>query len=345
MAANKLSHTLIILIGTVFILYIGKDLLIPLVLALLIWFLIISLRRVFTTIPVIGKKLPRWIWTILATIIFTIIYISIINLLASNIQILLKKAPEYTNNLKSLNETVFNYFNIDQFKLEDGLLDSQNLSNILSASLKTLSSLFSNLFLIIIYVVFIFAEEVNFREKLGRTLDNQDNFNQVSGTIEQIRTSIEHYIGLKTVMSVLTAVLSYVVLAIIGVDSALFWSALIFLLNYIPSIGSLIATVFPAIFAFLQFNDVTYLLLVLGLVGTIQVVVGNIVEPRVMGKSLNLSSLVVMLALTFWGSLWGLTGAVLSVPITVMLMILFSHFESTRFISRILSAKGEILEE
>ena len=143
-------------------------------------------------------------------------------------------------------------------------------------------------------------------------------------------------------MSVLTAGLSYIVLLSIGVDSALFWSALIFLLNFIPSIGSLIATVFPALFAFLQFNDVTYLLLVFGLVGAIQIIVGNIVEPKVMGKSLNLSSLVVMLALTFWGSLWGLTGAILSVPITVMLMIIFSHFDSTKFLSRILSEKGEI---
>jgi len=342
MSTNQISHTILILIGSVFILFIGKSLLVPLVLALLIWFLIISLRKLFMQIPVIGNKLPRWIWTMASTIIFIIVYISIINLLASNIQTLLKKAPQYTANLKDLNEFVFNYFNIDQFKLEDNLVDSNYLSSILSTSLKTLSSLFSNLFLIILYVVFIFSEEINFREKLGRTLDNQDNFNQVSGTLEQIRTSIEHYIGLKTIMSVLTAGLSYIVLLSIGVDSALFWSALIFLLNFIPSIGSLIATVFPALFAFLQFNDVTYLLLVFGLVGAIQIIVGNIVEPKVMGKSLNLSSLVVMLALTFWGSLWGLTGAILSVPITVMLMIIFSHFDSTKFLSRILSEKGEI---
>ena len=121
-----------------------------------------------------------------------------------------------------------------------------------------------------------------------------------------------------------------------------FWAFLIFLLNFIPTIGSLIATIFPAAYSLLQFGEFSPALLVLVIVGTIQLVVGNIVEPRVMGSSMNISPLVTILALTFWGMIWGITGMILSIPIMVVLVIIFSQFESTRPIAILLSEKGEI---
>jgi predicted PurR-regulated permease PerM len=140
----------------------------------------------------------------------------------------------------------------------------------------------------------------------------------------------------------LTGFLSYIVLLVLGVHSPILWAILIFLLNYIPSIGSLIATTFPAIFAMLQFGDLSSGIWVLVSVGTIQLVVGNFIEPKIMGNSLNISPLVVLVALIVWGAIWGIVGMLLSVPITVMMIIIMAQFENTKSLAILLSATGEL---
>jgi predicted PurR-regulated permease PerM len=147
---------------------------------------------------------------------------------------------------------------------------------------------------------------------------------------------------MKTIISLTTGFASYFALVIIGVDVPVFWAFLIFVFNYIPTIGSIIATFFPAIFALLQFGEFGPAIIVLLLVGSIQVIVGNFVEPKVMGNTLNISPLVVLLALTLWGAIWGITGMLLSVPITVILIIIMSEIPSTRPLAILLSEKGEI---
>jgi AI-2 transport protein TqsA len=136
--------------------------------------------------------------------------------------------------------------------------------------------------------------------------------------------------------------LSYIALKMIGVDFPVFWAVLIFLLNYIPTIGSMIATLFPVVFALLQFGTYGPALTVVVFVGSIQVLVGNILEPKWMGNSLNVSSLVVLLALAFWGWLWGVTGMILCVPITVMAVIVCAQFPQSRSIAVLLSEQGNV---
>jgi len=143
-------------------------------------------------------------------------------------------------------------------------------------------------------------------------------------------------------VSLITGVLSYIALIIIGIDFAFFWAFIIFLLNFIPTIGSLVATLFPAIMALLQLGSLQSALTVLAAIGAIQIVIGNLIEPKIMGNSLNISSLVVLLALTFWGSVWGIVGMLISVPITVMMIIVFAQFPKTRSIAILLSENGEV---
>ena len=114
------------------------------------------------------------------------------------------------------------------------------------------------------------------------------------------------------------------------------------MLNFIPTIGSIIATLFPAMLALIQFDTFGPFFIVLAAVGSIQVVVGNVLEPKLMGNTLNVSPFVVMMSLTLWGSVWGIAGAFLSVPITVILLIIFAHFEKTRYIAVLLSGDGSL---
>ena len=128
----------------------------------------------------------------------------------------------------------------------------------------------------------------------------------------------------------------------IGIDAPLFWAFLIFVLNFIPTIGSLIATTFPTIFAILQFGEFTPGFLVLAIIGSIQLVVGNFIEPKLMGNTLNISPLVVFLTLAIWGVMWGVIGMLLSVPITVILIIIMSEFPGTKPIAILLSQRGKL---
>ena len=160
--------------------------------------------------------------------------------------------------------------------------------------------------------------------------------------LAQIDKSIGSYLALKTIISFLTGFLSYFALIFIGIDAPLFWAFLIFLMNYIPTVGSLIATVFPAVFAMLQFGELMPGVWVLIIVGVIQLIVGNFIDPKVTGNTLNVSPLVVIVGLAFWGAIWGIIGMILSVPITVMLIVIFSEFKSTQAIAILLTKNGNI---
>ena len=148
--------------------------------------------------------------------------------------------------------------------------------------------------------------------------------------------------AVKAFVSLLTGALSYVVLVIVGVDFAFLWALLIFALNFIPYVGSIIATILPAVFSILQFGTFWPFVWVFGIIMIIQTVVGNYIEPKVMGKSLNLSPLVVLIALSFWGYVWDLLGMLLSVPITSIMLITFAQFSSTRGIAILLTENGDI---
>ena len=217
-----------------------------------------------------------------------------------------------------------------------------NISGIASSIFNSLSIVLSDVFLVILYVVFLMAEESMIPKKLRLVYNTPEKFQLMRKLLDEIDQSISQYISLKTLVSLMTAIASYVALLLIGVDFPLFWAALIFLLNFIPTIGSLIATIFPASMALLQFAEFTPFILVLASVGTIQVLVGNVIEPKLMGSSLNISSLVVLISLAFWGTIWGVVGMILSVPVTVMLIIIFSRFPSTKSAAIWLSGNGEI---
>ncbi|MGB1102140.1 MAG: AI-2E family transporter [Crocinitomicaceae bacterium] len=345
MNLKKSVLVLVLLIAVVFILVIGKGILIPLILAVFIWFLVMEVRKLIGCIPVIGKRMPRWLMNTLSIVSLYGILGFIVNLLAHNIQDISEKLPEYEKNLEHFSADLNAMLGINISDAWSNYISELNFSDILKNMLSSFSDFLGNAFMIALYVLFILLEENVFNNKLLAIAENEHKEAELSATMTRIRHSISQYISLKTLVSTITGVCSFIALLIIGVDSPIFWAFLIFLLNFIPTIGSLIATIFPAIMALLQFGGYEEAIVVLIVVGTIQVLVGNIIEPKIMGNSLNVSSLVVILALSFWGAIWGITGMVLSVPITVILVLLFSQFESTRNIAILLSEKGNLKKD
>ncbi len=127
-----------------------------------------------------------------------------------------------------------------------------------------------------------------------------------------------------------------------GVEYAFLWSFLIFIFNFIPYVGPLFSSLFPAIFAVLTTSDLMQFVYVFAAMEGVQIILGNFVEPKMMGKGTNLGPVIVIVALAFWGMIWGIVGMVLAVPVTAVLVIILSQIRSTRFMAILLSEKGEI---
>ncbi|NND93454.1 MAG: AI-2E family transporter [Flavobacteriales bacterium] len=344
MNISKAAYGLIILIAIVLILVYIKDIIIPFILALIIWFIIREVQRLIARLKIRGRSLPAWIRGLLS---FAIIFGALgllVNLLAINIQGISKVLPSYEKNLNVVRESIDESLGIDMMAQLRDISGDFDFANIVSSLLNSLTTLIGNAFLIIIYVAFLMLEQRFFRKKFNALYQDDEKQERANRILESIDESLSKYVNLKTVISITTGAMSYIALSIIGVDFAFFWAFLIFVLNYIPTIGSLIATLFPAIIASVQFGGLEQSLYVIIAVGSIQVIVGNVIEPRVMGNSLNISSLVVILSLAFWGSIWGVVGMILSVPIMVMLVITFAQFKETRSLAVLLSDKGILID-
>ena len=334
------ANFVIVVIAIITTLIIGKGILIPFIFALIFWFLTTEIRKTIYKLPFAKRYIPRWLSNVL---VFTLIILSfgfVSEIITNSISKLSTSYTQYQPNLDAIIQKLNTYFHIDIIKSVKSVIGNFEYGTVLGNIANGISSLLGDTFMIVIYALFIFLEEASFKRKLRNVLFKENN--NIQPILIKIENSISNYLRLKTYVSLLTGILSYIVLIIVGVDSAPFWAFLIFLLNYIPTIGSLIATVFPAIFSLLQFGEFTPFLIVLLAVGAVQVVVGNIIEPKVFGKLLNLSPLVTILSLAIWGKIWGITGMILSVPITVIMIIIFSQFEKTKTIALFLSESGDL---
>lgn len=335
---NQLSNiTNIILASSIglYLLIIGKNLLIPLIIAVVIWYLIISITHVLER-----HKLPHPLALTLAILLCGIVITAIVLIINNNISSLINEIPAYQKKFTNIIVHISEKYNVNLAQEIKDYVANINVTSVFSESALVITNIAGKIGLILIYVLFLLMEYRNFDRKLERMFTQKKNYKHTLTTINQIAHDINLYLKIKTFTSLLTGILSYIILVSIGVDFAEFWALLIFLLNYIPTVGSIIAVIFPVVISVVQFQSVFWFVLVLSLLVSVQVLVGNIIEPRLMGKSLNLSPLVIIISLAFWASVWGIIGAFLCIPITAILHLVFAKFEKTRPIAVALSARG-----
>lgn len=204
--------------------------------------------------------------------------------------------------------------------------------------LSGLSGALANGFLILLTVVFIMLETSGLPRKLTLALDNPD---QTLAGFSKFTASVNQYIGIKTIFSLITGVLIWLWLVILGVNHAILWGLLAFLLNYVPNIGSIIAAIPAVLLALVQLGATSALLTAAGY-AAVNVVVGSVLEPRFMGKGLGLSTLVVFLSLVFWGWALGMVGMLLSVPLTMIFKIALESSAETRWIAVLLGSSPQV---
>ncbi len=327
---------------TVVLLVEGRSLLVPFAVAVLAWFLVDAVADGFERITVGDWRPPRWATVTAALILVLGAAIGGINLATQNLAGVNQAAPIYQQNLELRMLEAATWLGLDDVFSFDSMFSSIELGPLIGNLAGTLASLAGNAGLVLIYMLFLFLEESTFDAKVRRLFPATGRRERVRNILAQINQDIRKYMWIKTLMSLITGGLSYVVLVSAGVDYAAFWGFVIFLLNYIPTIGSLLGIIFPSLLTLVQFDSFGPFLVVTPILATIQIVVGNIVEPKLMGGSLNVSPLVVILALAVWGSIWGVAGMFLSVPIMVILMIIFANFSQTRPVAVLLSVDGDV---
>ena len=206
---------------------------------------------------------------------------------------------------------------------------------------KGLQGFASDAFFILIYLGFIIASRRGFQRKVVGLFPHQAERHEAMAAFRRIRDGVERYLWVQTVTGLIIAVGSWIGMAAIGLDNAIFWAFLIFIASYIPVIGGAVGILAPPIFALIQFDSFWPAVILLGVLQAIQFVVGNIILPRMQGDSLNMDPVVVLLSLAFWGVIWGMAGMFLSTPLTVMAMVILAQFDGSRWMAVLLSADGQ----
>jgi AI-2 transport protein TqsA len=344
---NRTISTSLVILSTVAVFYVmvvGQEFLVPLAVALMLWYVINAMSRSFTKI-IPWTEEPNWLSMLLSIITIGLFLSLAIDMVQSNVLEVKAAIPKYKENFAGLSLKVSAMLPpviLERMPNMADLISGIKPAPVITGLTDTIVAMVGKISLVLIYVAFMLAEQGTFKNKIKEMFPNQGRRDSVMSILSHVQEDIQTYLWIKTLTSALTGVVSYFVLRAVGVDFAIFWAFTIFMLNFIPTIGSIIATLFPAMLALIQFDTFLPFMIVLIAVGSIQLVVGNMLEPKLMGNTLNVSPFVVMLSLTLWGSIWGIAGAFLSVPITVILLIIFAHFERTRYIAVLLSGEGSL---
>jgi predicted PurR-regulated permease PerM len=223
------------------------------------------------------------------------------------------------------------------------IMNTLNLRGTISSLIASISSLVSNAMMVFVYMMFIFIEQKYMAVKIQKFASDKNNGDKIWNIIKKIDSNMKTYITVKTAISISTAVVSYLIMISVGLQYATFWAMILFIMNYIPTFGSIVSCLLPMAFALIQFDNAWPIAIVwVGLIFS-QLLFGNYLEPKILGRTLNLSPLVIIISLVVWGMIWGVVGMFLCVPIMSLVMVALSAIPSTKKIAVLLSEDGEIV--
>jgi len=330
----------LLIIATIFIILAGiktaTNILVPFLLSI---FIAIVCK------PLINKMIkygiPKSIAIMLVIMIFLIIVLSLAGLIGQSLQQLSQLMPTYRIQLQQQFTWLINKLAAYNITLSSAVImnyfDPSAAMGMAAKMLSSVGNVMANLFLIILTVIFMLAEAAQLPKKLHFAFDDpQMRMSQ----IDKFLASVNHYLAIKTVVSIITGIAVAIMLWAFGLNFYLLWGVLAFLLNFIPNIGSIIAALPAMSLAMLQLGLPSAGLIGIGFM-VINTVMGNVIEPRYLGKGLGLSTLVVFLSLVFWGWLLGTVGMLLSVPLTMIIKIALENSAEGRWLSILLSAEPE----
>ena len=310
----------------------------PLLLAIFLAVMIDSLARVIRRVsPSIRPGVAVGIGILVSVVVFCASAVFV----ADNTGTFVLKLRGYEPRLNGLIATAASHLGVKAPQNIGQLVGQLDPVAYLGTVAQALQGFSSSAALVLIYLGFILASRRAFDRKTVKLFANRHDRHEASHVILKVRDGIERYLWIQTVTGALIAVLGGALMLLVGLEDAVFWAFLIFLLNFVPIVGAAVGIVLPALFALVQFTGYGEALIVAGGLFAITFIVGNILLPRMQGNSLNMDPLVVLASLGFWGSMLGFTGMFLSTPLTVLMMVILAQFEGSRWIAILLSANGD----
>lgn len=336
------SIALMLMIG--WLLMIGQPIILPVLVAVIVVYILTTAADAMVRLPVVGRLGRRWRRLIVLAGMVTVVLV-LASFITTNATAISAAIPRYAQNSDALQARLLHLLGVDELpswtQLSERLLNLLDLTTLMPAALATITNAGSVVLAAALYAAFIVAELDGLPEKTRRALDRSEQAEHMLKVAQQINDRIGGYLAAKTLVNLILGLVSLVVLWLLGIDFPVFWALLIALLNYIPYIGSVIAVAFPVTISLVQFASFGHAALALIALMIPQMMVAYYVEPKFLGRSVNLSPFTVLLSLAIWSELWGMMGAILAIPLTAMVMIILDELPSVRFVAVLMSETGD----
>jgi len=314
----------------------AKVVVLPLIIAWLLSYILTPIVKFL-----VKNRVPAGL-AVLMVLLLVIGFFYLIGFFVQNrVMVFIGEYENYASQLSMISTDILNQINMPENMLRDFDWTGEIGKKLLSISGQFLN-LISNMGMVLIFLVFMLLGRPFSQNKIDAAFPS-DQAKRVTDVLTSITSQISRYLSIKLTVSTITALLVWLALTIIGVDFPVTWAILTFLLNFIPTVGSVLATIPPVLIALVQFYPNMWVaLFVLIALLIIQQTMGSFIEPKLAGASLNLSPVVILLSLVFWGWLWGVTGAILSVPIAAAIKISCENIELLKPVS-VLMGSGKNL--
>lgn len=320
------------------LLYFLSGILIPLVIAFV---LVVLVDAVVTFIDSRWPRAPRWAVSVLSGLTVIVSASTGIFVLAQGAVQMVEQGPALVDRVEDLLQSAGRSLGLEEPLRLSSLVGRVNVPQVAGHVLSAAQGVAGAVLLIIIYFGFMVAGRRRISRKIDLVAGSSTGRNAVKTVIGRIAADLKTYLWVQTLTGAMLALASAVVMLAVGLDNVLFWSVVLFLLSFIPTIGVTVGSVVPALFALLQFDSFWQAIAIFAAIQVIAFVIGNMVYPRMQADTQNIDPVTTLLALSFWTFLWGIPGAFLAVPMTLMLMMIFAQFEGTRWVAAALSNDGK----
>nr|WP_323040999.1 AI-2E family transporter [Gemmobacter sp.] len=323
-----------------FLLVQAKFLLISLAIAIMLFSLTSDAIGYFQRLRFGDARFSVWVASLLAVMLIALVLISLSALLLSQANTVVFTVMQYAEPAQKAVATLFSWMGADVEQAVLNWLKGVQIGPWLATLAGQAGNIASGAVLVTLFVGFLFLERLWFRPKLVSLMGDAHSAERVERIISSIVHRVNRYLVVKTIVSLVTGALVWLVMVAFGLELAVAMAILTFVLNFIPNVGSIVATIAVGLVAYIQTGTPVTGIAVLALVTAIQFVVGQILDPLFLGKTLQLSSFGIIASLAFWAAVWGVPGMFLAVPIMVSVMIVCSHIPRLRPVAVLLSREG-----
>jgi AI-2 transport protein TqsA len=283
---------------------------------------------------------PAWAVSLLAGLVVILTASGGIFAMAQGVAQIVSQAPALLTRLDGISLQIGRALHLREPLHVTTLVGQVSVREVAGFLLSGMQGLFGGLLLMVVYFGFMLAGRRRIVAKVERAAGSSARADTIKETIGRIASDIEIYVWVQTITGTILTISAVVVMLGVGLDNVLFWAVIFFLLTFIPNIGVTIGSVAPSLFALVQFRTVWQAITIFVVIQVVATIVGNLIYPRLQAHTQNIDPVATLLALAFWSWLWGLPGAFLAVPMTLMAMMVFTRFPSTRWVAAMLSNDG-----